>query len=286
MHNAYSDLPKPQPIKYRGVETLESMLISFQKSTDQLFYETLDIPLPEYESKKSLKVAWHNSAADETAVYNLLLDKQASVRTALDELAHLHAAAQPAGGAPAAGGGAVAASQAHPLAPRPMRMMEVFNHRIYKIFNETDEIDTINDQYWTIRAEEIGEDEARAGPEDKLVHVRHFYRDARMNMTHNFGDPFLLTLGADETTASVRNRVQAKLSLSDEEIAKWKLAVISFGRVEYLEDDEVVKQRFRKHDNYGNWDDYLGLEHAQVPGSGRKKQGRGGYGDKPIKIHG
>jgi len=165
-------------------------------------------------------------------------------------------------------------------------MMEVFNHRIYKIFNDSDDIETINDQYWTIRAEELAEEEITAGPEDKLVHVRHFYRDQRMNMTHNFGDPFLLLLGAEETTVSVRKRVQAKLGLSDEELAKWKLAVISFGRVEYLEDDEVVKQRFRKHDNYGNWDDYLGLEHAQVPGSGRKKQGRGGYGDKPIKIHG
>ena len=141
-------------------------------------------------------------------------------------------------------------------------------------------------QYWTIRAEEIPPEEANAGPEDKLVHVRHFYRDARMNMTHNFGDPFLLMLGADETTASVRNRVQAKLQITDEEIAKWKLAVVSFGRVEYLEDNEIVKQRFRKHDNYGNWDDYLGLEHTQTPGTGRKKQARNNYGDKPVKIYG
>ena len=140
-------------------------------------------------------------------------------------------------------------------------------------------------QYWTIRAEEIPPEEANAGPEDKLVHVRHFYRDARMNMTHNFGDPFLLMLGADETTASVRNRVQAKLQITDEEIAKWKLAVVSFGRVEYLEDNEIVKQRFRKHDNYGNWDDYLGLEHAQTPSSKRSKAARAGH-DKPVKIYG
>ena len=167
-------------------------------------------------------------------------------------------------------------------------MMEVFNHRIYKIFAETDEIDSINDQYWTIRAEEVTpDDEAAPGAEDKLVHARHFYRDVRMNMTHNFGDPFLLTLGAEETTASVRARVQAKLGLSDEEIAKWKLAVVSFGRVEYLSDNEIVKQRFRKHDNYGNWDDYLGLEHAQTPGTGRKaRPQRGGYADKPVKIYG
>ena len=86
--------------------------------------------------------------------------------------------------------------------------------------------------------------------------------------------------------ASVRLRVQAKLGLSDEEMAKWKLAVVSFGRVEYLEDDEIVKLRFRKHDNYGNWDDYLGLEHAQTPGPRKRHQARGGYADKPVKIYG
>ena len=120
-----------------------------------------------------------------------------------------------------------------------------------------------------------------------MVHARHFYRDQRMNMTHNFGDPFLVLLAEHETTISVRARVQKKLGLTDDEISKWKLAVVSFGRVEYLEDDEVVKSRFRKHDNYGNWDDYLGLEHQQTPGAARKKQAaRGGYADKPVKIYG
>lgn len=130
-------------------------------------------------------------------------------------------------------------------------------------------------------------DEAEVPADDKPIHARHFYRDTRMNMTHNFGDPFLLHLGAEESAAQVRRRIQAKLQISDEEMAKWKLAVVSFGRVEYLEDDEIVKLRFRKQDNYGNWDDYLGLEHAQTPGAARKKpQARSGYGDKPVKIYG
>jgi len=281
MHNPYSDLPKPQPLKFRGVDTLQDMLTSFQKSTDQLFYEALDIPLQEYESKKSLKVSWHNTAAEEVTVVNLLLDKDCNVGNALDELVAMLQRTKTDSAPP------LVPSAGHPLAERRMRMMEVFNHRIYKIFADSDEIETINDQYWTIRAEEVPEDELVATEADKLVHVRHFYRDTRMNMTHNFGDPFLLLLGAEETTASVRHRIQAKLSLSDDELTKWKLAVISFGRVEYLEDDEIVKARFRKQENYGNWDDYLGLEHAQVPGSGRKKSsGRTGYADKPIKIHG
>jgi len=296
MHNPYSDLPKPQPIKYRGVDNLQEMLTSFQKMSDILFYEQLEIPLEQFEAKKSLKISWHNSAAEEVKVLNLLLNKESTVGDALKELssaAPLGDSTPPVVDAVPAGGGSGMATEPTDvvamegaLAPR-LRMMEVFNHRIYKIFQEHEEIDTINDQYWTIRAEEISPEELDAAPDDKLIHVRHFYRDARMNMTHNFGDPFLLMLGANETLASVRARIQAKLSLSDEELAKWKLALVSFGRVEYLEDDnEVVKTRFRKHDNYGNWDDYLGLEHQQVAGTGRKKHQSRGYHDKPVKIYG
>ena len=140
MHNPYSDLPKPHPIKYRGVDTLQDMLTSFQKSTDQLFYEVLDIPLQEYEAKKSLKVSWHNSSADEVTSLNLLLDKEATVATALEELARIAPSSPTRNNAPQ--------EPPHPLqnGPRRLRMMEVFNHRVYKIFQETDEIDSINDQ--------------------------------------------------------------------------------------------------------------------------------------------
>ena len=50
-----------------------------------------------------------------------------------------------------------------------------------------------------------------------------------MNMTQNFGDPFLMMVGIDEPLSSVRSRIQSKLGLSDEELAKWKIAVVSFG---------------------------------------------------------
>ena len=107
-----------------------------------------------------------------------------------------------------------------------------------------------------------------------------------MNMTHNFGDPFLIMIGAQETLASVRTRIQMQLGVSQEEMTKWKLAVVSFGRVEYLEEDDIVRSRFRKHDNYGNWDDYFGLEHPQVSGTSRKKHTARAQHDKPVKIYG
>jgi len=288
MHNPYSDLPKPTPLKYRGVDNLQDMLLSFQKTSDIIFYEVLSLPLPVLESKKALKVSWHNNAAEEVRVVNLLLDKESTVTHALAELAANLPAPQHADAEalPAADGAESAELVARPTALRRLRMMEVFNHRIYKIFSDKEEIESINDQYWTIRAEEVPPEELAAGPEDKLIHVRHFYRDARMNMTHNFGDPFLLMITPNETLASIRSRIQARLVLSDEELSKWKFAVVSFGRVEYLEDEEVVRPRFRKQDNFGNWDDYLGLEHPQVPGTGRKKHVTRSTYDRPVKIYG
>ena len=279
MHNPFSDLPKPQPIKYRGVESLQEMLTSFQKTSDALFYEILQIPLPDYEAKKSLKVSWHNRAADEVKVVHLLLNKEGTVADALAALAREVPSSE-------AGAGDAMEVAGPSAQPRRLRMMEVFNHRIYKIFQEHEEIENINDQYWTIRAEEMAPEELSMGPDDKLVHVRHFFRETRMNMTHNFGDPFLVIIGAQETLASVRTRIQTQLGVSQEEIAKWKLAVVSFGRVEYLEEDDIVRSRFRKHDNYGSWDDYFGLEHPQVPGIGRKKHTARAHHDKPVKIYG
>ena len=69
------------------VDSLQEALTSFQKSTDILFYEVLDIPLVEYEAKKSLKIAWHSPQGEEVSVLNLLLDKEATVGHALEALA-------------------------------------------------------------------------------------------------------------------------------------------------------------------------------------------------------
>ena len=178
MHNPYSDLPKPQPIRYRSADNLQEILTSFQKLSDILFYEQLQIPLEQFEAKKSLKISWHNSAAEEVKVLNLLLNKESTVEEALQELA----ATLPVDSASLVSDDSMAVdtpetglgthSQRVLELRTPLRMMEVFNHRIYKIFQAHEEIDTINDQYWTIRAEAISPEELEAAPDDKLIHVR------------------------------------------------------------------------------------------------------------------
>jgi ubiquitin carboxyl-terminal hydrolase 7 len=104
-HNCYSQQPKPQPIRYRGVEHLLDMLVHYNQvyfvlsfvdsnrgnpllkrcntitiihtytnifpffqTSDILYYEVLDIPLPELQCLKTLKVAFHHATKDEVCL--------------------------------------------------------------------------------------------------------------------------------------------------------------------------------------------------------------------------
>ncbi|KVI06231.1 hypothetical protein Ccrd_015416, partial [Cynara cardunculus var. scolymus] len=155
-HNCYSQQPKPQPIKYRGVEHLSDMLahynqmnplkrllafvsflsfcFCFAQTSDILYYEVLDIPLPELQGLKTLKVAFHHATKDEVVIHTIRLPKQSTVGDVISdlktkvELSHRDA---------------------------ELRLLEVFYHKIYKIFPLNEKIENINDQYWTLRAEEV-----------------------------------------------------------------------------------------------------------------------------------
>lgn len=144
----------------------------------------------------------------------------------------------------------------------------------------------------------------------------------------NFGEPFFLVIHEAETLAEVKLRIQKKLQVPDEEFSKvfsylsyssllykrhlffdfpllmyfhlfvqWKFAFMSLGRPEYLQDTDVVFNRFQvcfwrhiwshhffrtfyfyakwcfktlffffvtlqRRDVYGAWEQYLGLEHS------------------------
>ncbi|XP_068651295.1 ubiquitin C-terminal hydrolase 12-like isoform X4 [Aristolochia californica] len=266
-HNCYSQQPKPQPIKYRGVEHLSDMLVHYNQTSDILYYEVLDIPLPELQGLKTLKVAFHHATKDEVVIHSIRLPKQSTVGDVINDLK-------------------TKVELSHPNAE--LRLLEVFYHKIYKIFPPNEKIENINDQYWTLRAEEIPEEEKNLGPHDRLIHVYHFTKDASQNQmqVQNFGEPFFLIIREGETLAEVKVRIQKKLQVPDEEFAKWKFAFLSLGRPEYLQDSDIVSSRFQRRDVYGAWEQYLGLEHSD---SAPKRayppnQNRHTF-EKPVKIY-
>ncbi|CAO2820246.1 unnamed protein product [Amaranthus hypochondriacus] len=266
-HNSYSQQPRPQPIKYRGVDHLADMLISHNQASDVLHYEILDIPLPELQGLKNLKITFYHATKDEVVIHNVRLPKQSTVGDVLDELK-------------------TKVELSHPDAE--LRLLEVFHHKIYKIFPTNEKIESINDQYWTVRAEEIPEEEKNLQTNDRLIHVYHFTKDTAQNQMQpqNFGEPFLLVIHEGETLAEIKMRLQKKLRVPDEEFSKWKFAFWSLNRPEYLQDTDIVSSRFQRRDVYGAWEQYLGLEHTDTSPKRAyiANQNRHAY-EKPVKIY-
>ncbi|XP_027344839.1 ubiquitin carboxyl-terminal hydrolase 12-like isoform X4 [Abrus precatorius] len=266
-HNCYSQQPKPQPIKYRGVDHLSDMLIHYNQTSDILYYEVLDIPLPELQGLKTLKVAFHHATKDEVVIHTIRLPKQSTVGDVLDDLK-------------------TKVELSHPDAE--LRLLEVFYHKIYKVFPPNEKIENINDQYWTLRAEEIPEEEKNLGPHDRLIHVYHFNKDTAQNQMQiqNFGEPFFLVIHEGETLSEIKARIQKKLQVPDDEFSKWKFAFLSLGRPEYLQDSDIVSGRFQRRDVYGAWEQYLGLEHTDnaPKRSYAVNQNRHTF-EKPVKIY-
>ncbi|KAJ1702648.1 hypothetical protein LUZ63_002427 [Rhynchospora breviuscula] len=264
-HNCYSQQPKPQPIKYRGVEHLSEMLVHYNQTSDILYYEVLDIPLPELQGLKTLKVAFHQSGKDEVSIHSIRLPKNSTVGDVLNDLR-------------------TKVELSHPNAE--LRLLEVFYHKIYKIFAPNEKIENINDQYWTLRAEEIPEEEKNLGPHDRLIHVYHFAKDTQnQTQVQNFGEPFFLVIHEGETLSEVKARIQKKLQVPDEDFTKWKFAYLSLGRPEYLQDTDVVSSRFQRN-VYGAWEQYLGLEHPDTTPKRvyAANQNRHTF-EKPVRIY-
>jgi len=199
-HNCYSQQPKPQPIKYRGVEHLLDMLIHYNQTSDILYYEVLDIPLPELQFLKTLKVAFYHPTKDEVVNHSIRLPKNSTIADVINDLKTKVQLSSP---------------------NAELRVLEVFYHKIYQIFPLLEKIENINDQYWTLRAEEIPEEEKNIVSNDRLIHVYHFMKDINQTQQiQNFGDPFFLLVREGETLAEVKKRIQSKLRVSDEEFSK------------------------------------------------------------------
>ncbi|KAF7022211.1 hypothetical protein CFC21_035024 [Triticum aestivum] len=90
----------------------------------------------------------------------------------------------------------------------------------------------------------------------------HFLPSAA-GQVQNFGEPFFMVIREDETLSSIKERLQKKLKVSDEDFSKWKFVYISLGCPDYFEDSDTVATRFQRY-MYRAWAQYLGLEHPDT----------------------
>jgi ubiquitin carboxyl-terminal hydrolase 7 len=79
--------------------------------SDILYYEVLDMPLPQLEQLKSLKVALHNVKVEEVSQHQIRLPKESTVGEVLEVIAKEAGAEYSAA---------------------DLRLVEVFYHKIFK----------------------------------------------------------------------------------------------------------------------------------------------------------
>jgi ubiquitin carboxyl-terminal hydrolase 7 len=91
----------------------------------------------------------------------------------------------------------------------------------------------------------------------------HFCRESGGLRT--FGSPFTMAVEADEQFASLRDRIQAKLQIPEEEYSKYKFAMLTgLQKHDYLKDDDGVVAELNKYAAQGKFSRVqvvLGMEH-------------------------
>ena len=260
-HHVYTNGPKSASFQFRGADTLIKMLENQQ--SDVLYYEVLDMPLPELQELKTLKVFFHGLNTKLVEEFQLRLSKSAAVKDVLEE---------------------VRSRLGTRVGGRKLRLLELFYSQIYKVFEEEKDIADINDQYWTLRAEEVPDDESE---EDRLLRVYNISKDlSNPNQFYAYDEPMLLRTCEGETLGEVKARIKTRLEATDEDFAKWKFYIGHPPRYEILDDDElVISSKLVRIAKEGFCESTLGIE-REVRGPRRpaSRQGKPAGFERAIKI--
>ncbi|EPQ30594.1 uncharacterized protein PFL1_02118 [Pseudozyma flocculosa PF-1] len=224
-----------------------------QGQASLLYYELLDVSIIELETKRSLKIFWTGANNREESVHSFLLPKTANINEVADHLSKL--------------------VQLSPEGSRKIRVFEAIqNGKQQREFHGTDMIGNIGESV-EIFAEEVWPEELASGEDDKVINVFHFTKD--VGRTH--GVPFKFVVKRGEHFTDTRKRLQARLALSDKDLAKFRFALVqssTYKQPTYLEDDDVL------YDHKFLPDDVLGLDHPD-------RSGRAGrYGNAVVQDRG
>ena len=238
-----------------------------------LYYEKLDISIKELESKKPVAVAWLTAKMTEEGPHKLLVNKVDNVEHLLEILktkikTPISAAPSPAPGTPkevakdgdvemkdaSEAPAAPAAAAVAPVDPEPhgtgeLRLVEVFNNHVSRVFTNDEPVKSLND-YSTFYAEEIPSDQLQVAEGDQLVPCFHYHKDPYSS----HGTPFLFLLKAvssicpaffEESTSSfflsffvlqaepwekTAQRLRKRMHVGEKEFEKYKFALVSFGK--------------------------------------------------------
>ena len=167
--NPHTGAPR-QAIKRNANQLLSQILQpSYHNyiSTTGLFYEVLDLPLSELETKKVLKITWLPDGINTPETYDLLVPKNGHIQDLKEVLQKK--------------------LEFDDEVMKSVRIFEAHTGRLLKVLTNDYAVLGIAD-YVDIYAEKIPEDELNMEEGDRFVHAFHFHKEP--GKVHNRGIPF------------------------------------------------------------------------------------------------
>ena len=262
-HSTFSNGPFKLPVKHGRNPNLEAMLKNNKIPSDIIYYEQLDMPLEEYEKLRVMTLHLHGDKADWQGAFSIRVPREGS--TAQTIITQLRTLVPPA------------------FSTRDLRIVEVYNSCVYKILQETEKIEDMNDNYWTYRVEPIPSDELspQSFPEgQRLISVCHIDTDKESGNVKHFGDAFFIRIQDDELVADVRVRIKAKLGVNADEFEKWGTSVLVSGKNITLTDQDTLGPNLPRDQN----DNHLCLHHEAPKGPQRRREVKGMRKEEAIKV--
>lgn len=222
--NPLNQMPRNNAMRWRPELTLGELVRPQypQVDPDTLFYEELDLPLPEWEKLVDLDVAFHDSQCEQVgALHKVRLPRSHTVHDLLEALrAQLPADAHNG---------------------EPLRLMDVYQWNIWQVYDPAAPAESARDG-WHLRAEVVPPEERALG-EPGALHVQ-CVQVLRDNPSTAISDPFLLALAEGETVGEIKRRVRRRLDVPADEFDGWSVLLCGgMAAAEELPDDAVLAER-------------------------------------------
>jgi ubiquitin carboxyl-terminal hydrolase 7 len=136
-----------------------------------------------------------------------------------------------------------------------IRIIEVHSGKIHKELIDDFNVTGIN-EFTTLYAEKIPEEELAASDDDRFIYCYHF--DKEPNKPH--GVPFKFLLKPGELLKDMQERISKRTGIKGKLLQQIKFALVPktlYGKPRYLDDDEAIVI-----DQVHDGDEMLGLDHV------------------------
>ena len=145
-------------------------------------------------------------------------------------------------------------------ASRLIRVFEVHSAKLHKELSEDLSVVGVN-EFTTIYAEKIPEEELQASENDKPIYCYHF--DKEPGKPH--GIPFKFVLKQGEKTSDMRERISKRTGIKGKLLQNIKFAIVPRGvytKPRYLEDEDIPTDVVADSATNGMGEEMLGLDHV------------------------